>query len=51
MTELEKLRKQLKIALDVLKYYENKKKCIKAVEKIEELENEYNLKKVIDNNN
>lgn len=35
--EIEKLKAQLEIAIQVLKYYENKKKCIKALEKIEEL--------------
>ena len=50
MTEIEKLRKQLEIALKVLRHYENKKLCIKALEKIEEIEKENNLKKVVDNN-
>ena len=40
MTEIEKLKKQLEIALKVLRHYENKKLCIKALEKIEELEKE-----------
>lgn len=51
MTEIEKLRKQLEIAVKVLSYYENKKKCIKALADIEKVENEYNSKKVIDNKN
>lgn len=51
MTEVEKLRKQLDIAVKVLKHYENKKKCIKALVDIEKVESEYNLKKVIDNKN
>lgn len=49
MTEVEKLRKQLEIAVKVLKHYENKKLCIKALKNIDNIENEYNLKKVIDN--
>lgn len=48
MTEVEKLKAQLEIALAVLKHYENKKLCIKALEKIKELEK--SNKKVIDNN-
>lgn len=50
MSEVEKLRKQLEVALKVLRHYENKKLCIKALEKIEEIEKENNLKKVVDNN-
>lgn len=47
MTEVEKLKAQLEIAVNVLKHYENKKLCIKALEKIKEIEK--NSKKVIDN--
>ena len=50
MSELEKLRKQLEVALEVLRHYGNKKLCVKALEKIEEIEKENNLKKVVDNN-
>lgn len=35
--EIEKLKTQLEIAVKVLQHYENKKLCIKALEKIEEL--------------
>lgn len=48
MTEVEKLKAQLEIAVEVLKYYVNKRKCQKALEKIKELEK--SNKKVIDNN-
>lgn len=41
MTEVEKLKAQLEIAVEVLKYYANKRKCQKALEKIKEVENEY----------
>lgn len=51
MTEVEKLRKQLEIAVKALRHYENKKLCIKALRHIEQIEEEYNLKKVIDNKN
>lgn len=37
---IEKLEKQLAIAVEVLKYYENKSKCQKALEQIKEVENE-----------
>ena len=47
MTEVEKLKAQLEIAVNVLKHYENKKLCIKALEKIKEIEK--SSKKVIDN--
>lgn len=47
MTEVEKLKAQLEIAVTVLKHYENKKLCIKALEKIKEIEK--TSKKVIDN--
>ena len=47
MTEVEKLKAQLEIAVNVLKHYENKKLCIKALEKIIEIEK--SSKKVIDN--
>ena len=50
MTEVEKLRKQLAIAVKVLKHYENKKLCQKALRHIEDIESENNLKKVVDNN-
>lgn len=33
MTEVEKLKAQFEIAVAVLKHYENKKLCIKALEK------------------
>lgn len=38
MTEIEKLKAQLEIAVEVLKYCANKRKCQKALEKIKELE-------------
>lgn len=47
MTEVEKLKAQLKIAIDVLEYYENRRKCQKALEKIKEIEK--SCKKVVDN--
>jgi hypothetical protein len=47
MTEVEKLKAQLEIAVEVLKYYANKRKCQKALEKIKEIEK--GNKKVIDN--
>lgn len=47
MTEVEKLKAQLEIAVEVLKYYCNKRKCQKALEKIKEIEK--SNKKVIDN--
>lgn len=47
MTEVEKLKAQLEIAVAVLKHYENKRLCIKALEKIKEIEK--SSKKVIDN--
>lgn len=37
--KIEKLEKQLAIAVEVLKYYENKRKCQKALEQIKEVEN------------
>ena len=40
MTEVEKLKKQLEIAIKVLKHYENKKLCIKALEEINKIEKE-----------
>ena len=39
LEKIEKLEKQLAIAVDVLKYYENKRKCQKALEQIKEVEN------------
>lgn len=47
MTEVEKLKAQLEVAVEVLKYYTNKRKCQKALEKIKEIEK--SSKKVIDN--
>jgi hypothetical protein len=47
MTEVEKLKAQLEIAIEVLEYYENKRKCQKALEKIKEIEK--SCKKVVDN--
>lgn len=47
MTEVEKLKAQLEVAVEVLKYYANKRKCQKALEKIKELDK--SNKKVIDN--
>lgn len=41
LDKIEKLKKQLAIAVEVLRYYENKRKCQKALEKIKEVENEY----------
>ena len=41
MSEVEKLKKQLEIAIKVLKHYENKAMCQKAIKQIEELEKEY----------
>ena len=38
MTEVEKLKAQLEVAVEVLKYYANKRKCQKALEKKKELE-------------
>lgn len=40
MSEVEKLKKQLEIAIKVLKHYENKKMCIKALEEIKKLESQ-----------
>lgn len=40
LDKIEKLEKQLAIAVEVLKYYENKRKCQKALEQIKEVENE-----------
>lgn len=40
MSEVEKLKKQLEIAIKVLKHYENKKMCIEALEKIKKLESQ-----------
>ena len=37
---VEKLEKQLEIAIKVLKHYENKKLCIKALEEINKIEKE-----------
>lgn len=37
LEKIETLEKQLEIALEVLTYYENKKKCQNAVKKIKEL--------------
>lgn len=39
LEKIEKLERQLAIAVDVLKYYENKRKCQKALEQIKEVEN------------
>ena len=39
--QIEKLEKQLAIAVEILKYYENKHKCQKALEQIKEVELEY----------
>lgn len=47
MTEVEKLKAQLEIAVEVLKYYKNRRLCQKALEKIKELDK--SSKKVIDN--
>jgi hypothetical protein len=47
MTEVEKLKAQLEIAVDVLKYYKNRRLCQKALEKIKEVGK--GDKKVIDN--
>lgn len=47
MTEVEKLKEQLEIAVEVLKYYKNRRLCQKALEKIKEI-GKVN-KKVIDN--
>jgi hypothetical protein len=47
MTEVEKLKAQLEIAVEVLQYYVKKRKCQKALEKIKELEK--HNKKVLDN--
>lgn len=47
MTEVEKLKAQLEIAIEVLKYYKNRRLCQKALEKIKEIEK--SNKKVIDN--
>jgi hypothetical protein len=47
MTEVEKLKTQLEVAVEVLKYYCNKRKCQKALDKIKEIEK--GNKKVIDN--
>ena len=38
--KVEKLEKQLEIAIKVLKHYENKKLCIKALEEINKIEQE-----------
>lgn len=38
--KVEKLEKQLEIAIKVLKHYENKKLCIKALEEINKTEKE-----------
>ena len=48
MTEVEKLKAQLEIAIEVLKYYKNRRLCQKALEKIKEVGK--GDKKVIDNN-
>lgn len=48
MTEVEKLKAQLEIAVEVLKYYKNRRLCQKALEKIKEVGK--GNKKVIDNN-
>ena len=48
MTEVEKLKAQLEIAVEVLKYYKNRRLCQKALEKIKEVGK--SNKKVIDNN-
>lgn len=47
MTEVEKLKAQLEIAIEVLKYYKNRRLCQKALEKIKEIGK--GNKKVIDN--
>lgn len=39
--KIEKLEKQLAIAVEVLKYYGNKRKCQKALEQIKEVENDH----------
>lgn len=41
MAEVEKLRKQLEIAVAVLMHYENRAMCQKALAKIAKLEEEY----------
>lgn len=41
LEKIEVLEKQLTIAIGVLTYYENKKKCQDAVKKIKDLEHEY----------
>jgi hypothetical protein len=41
MTEIEKLKKQLEIAIAVLSHYENRALCQKALAKIAKLEEEY----------
>ena len=37
LEKIEKLEKQLEIAVKVLKHYENKKLCIKALKEISEI--------------
>ena len=38
--KIERLEKQLAIAVEVLEYYKNKRKCQKALEKIKDVDNE-----------
>lgn len=40
LEKIEKLEKQLAIAVEVLEYYENKRKCQKALEQIKAIGNE-----------
>ena len=39
LEKIEKLEKQLAIAVEILKYYGNKRKCQKALEQIKDLDN------------
>ena len=53
MTQYQKMKKRLEIALEVLHYFKNKKKCQNALKRIEMVgkEEEKDNKKIIVDNN
>lgn len=53
MTQYQKMKKQLEIALEVLRYFKNKKKCQNALKRIEMVgkeDKEEKEKIIVDNN-
>ena len=53
MTQYQKIKKQLEIALEVLRYFKNKRKCVQALKRIEMVgkeDKEEKEKIIVDNN-